>query len=98
MRSRSSPCGRPDENAAAANTPPLNDNGSCSFIQQPLSTQEQRYRKSKLREIEARVQQNGPHIARAHPDRARQFMPFAALKGHQTLIRQKEAEAVRRSS
>ena len=28
-----------------------------------------------------------PHVARAHPDRARQFMPFAALKGYYDLVR-----------
>lgn len=28
--------------------------------------------------------------ARPHPDRARQFMPFAALKGYRELVRQQE--------
>lgn len=30
------------------------------------------------------------HRARPHPDRARQFMPFAALKGYYELVRQQE--------
>ena len=30
------------------------------------------------------------HRARPHPDRARQFMPFAALKGYYELARQQE--------
>ena len=36
-----------------------------------------------------------PHIARAHPDRARQFMPFAALRGYDELIRQRTRRAER---
>lgn len=28
-----------------------------------------------------------PHVARPHPDRARQFLPFAALKGYYDLVR-----------
>lgn len=31
-----------------------------------------------------------PHQARPHADRARQFMPFAALKGYYDLVRQEE--------
>ena len=31
-----------------------------------------------------------PHKARAHADRARQFMPFAALKGYYELVAQQE--------
>lgn len=30
------------------------------------------------------------HTARWHPDRARQFMPFAALKGYDELVREQE--------
>lgn len=32
-----------------------------------------------------------PGLGRAHPDRARQFMPFAALRGYYDLVREKEA-------
>ena len=31
-----------------------------------------------------------PHVAKPHPDRARQFMPFAALKGYYDLVRDRE--------
>lgn len=33
------------------------------------------------------------HQARPHPDRARQFMPFAALKGYYELVRKQERVA-----
>jgi len=55
-----------------------------------LSHQERAYREALLRDIERRVAQSGPHVARAHPDRARQFMPFAALKGYHELAKSKE--------
>ena len=55
-----------------------------------LSHQERAYREALLRDIERRVAQNGPHVTRAHPDRARQFMPFAALKGYHELAKSKE--------
>lgn len=45
-----------------------------------LSPDEAAWRRSVLDDIARRVEQDGPHVARAHPDRARQFMPFAALK------------------
>lgn len=32
-----------------------------------------------------------PGLGRAHPDRARQFMPFAALRGYYDLVHEKEA-------
>lgn len=34
-----------------------------------------------------------PHRALPHPDRARQFVPFAALKGYYELLRAQEAPA-----
>lgn len=43
-----------------------------------------------LRSIEARIQQDGPHVAKPHPNRARQFMPFAALKGYHELAQERE--------
>ncbi len=43
-----------------------------------------------LRDIEERVRQDGTHVARGHDDRARQFMPFAALKGYHDLVRERE--------
>lgn len=62
-----------------------------------LSTNEQAYRQAKLRDIEERVRRHGPHVAQAHPNRAKQFMPFAALKGFHQLLEEKEAEIERRS-
>ncbi|MBQ9955230.1 MAG: hypothetical protein IJO87_07350 [Eggerthellaceae bacterium] len=50
------------------------------------------FREALLRDIERRVAQSGPHVARAHPDRARQFMPFAALKGYHELAKSKELD------
>lgn len=57
---------------------------------QGLSAQEREYRSIKLLELERRIQTNGPHQAQAHPQRARQFMPFAALKGYHELAHSKE--------
>lgn len=55
-----------------------------------ISGQERAYRESVLHDVERRVAADGPHIARPHPDRARQFMPFAALKGYHELAKSKE--------
>lgn len=55
-----------------------------------LSPHERERRESILRDIERHVQQEGPHIARQNPNRARQFMPFAALKGYHELARERE--------
>lgn len=57
---------------------------------QGLSAQEREYRSIKLVELERRLQADGPHQAQAHPQRARQFMPFAALKGYHELAHSKE--------
>lgn len=43
-----------------------------------------------LRDIGKRVRQDGAHVAQSHDDRARQFMPFAALKGYHDLVRERE--------
>lgn len=43
-----------------------------------------------LQAIEARIAADGVHVARPHDDRARQFMPFAALKGYEELVAQRE--------
>ncbi|NPD31418.1 hypothetical protein HLV37_06015 [Eggerthellaceae bacterium zg-1084] len=39
-----------------------------------------------LSRIATRIRSDGPHQSHPHPDRARQFMPFAALKGLDALI------------
>lgn len=51
-----------------------------------LSKPEKDYRLATLRAIERKVARDGPHRAKPHEDRARQFMPFAALKGYEKLI------------
>lgn len=51
---------------------------------------ERERRAAVLRDIAERVSRDGEHVARAHPDRARQFMPFAALKGYGELVRSQE--------
>ena len=52
--------------------------------------QEKEYRQKILEEIEERVAANGPHRARPDSTRARQFMPFAALKGYSEMVQQTE--------
>lgn len=59
-----------------------------------LSASERAYREAKLRDIERRIRQDGPHVARPHPNRAKQFMPFAALKGYRRLLAEKETESI----
>lgn len=55
---------------------------------------EQAYRRSILRDIEQRVALHGEHRAQPHADRARQFMPFAALKGYEAMAHGREFAAI----
>lgn len=55
---------------------------------------EQAYRRSILRDIEQRVALHGEHRAQPHADRARQFMPFAALKGYEDMAHGREFTAL----
>lgn len=55
-----------------------------------VSAPELEYRARILRDIAVRRDKDGPHAARAHADRARQFMPFAALKGYHELAHEQE--------
>lgn len=55
-----------------------------------LAAQERERRAALLRAIDERVARDGARIARPHADRARQFMPFAALKGYHELAREQE--------
>lgn len=55
---------------------------------------EQAYRRSVLRDIERRVARHGTHQAQPHADRARQFMPFAALKGYEAMAHGREFAAI----
>ncbi len=56
-----------------------------------IDPQERAYREAVLRDIKGHVAQCGQHVARPHADRARQFMPFAALKGYHELAHSQEA-------
>jgi hypothetical protein len=48
------------------------------------------YKEAVIAQIEERVKREGRHIARPHEDRARQFMPFAALSGLDAMSQQEE--------
>lgn len=61
-----------------------------------LSQAEKEYRLSVLGAIEKKVAQAGARTARAHAERAQQFMPFAALKGYEELVQAEEACALRK--
>lgn len=50
-----------------------------------LSYEERERRAAVLEDIKRRICENGPHVAKPSPERARQFMPFAALKGYDSL-------------
>lgn len=52
--------------------------------------QEREYRMSILSAIERKVEAHGTHQAQSHDNRARQFMPFAALKGYADMVQQEE--------
>lgn len=58
----------------------------------PIGPAERQYRLAVLADIERRVAEDGPRIARPDPMRARQFMPFAALKGYGGLIAECEED------
>ena len=52
-----------------------------------ISTDERAYRKRILDDIARRVAEEGVHTAVPGDDRGRQFMPFAALKGYDEIVR-----------
>lgn len=54
------------------------------------SPQEKEYRANILAAIERNVEKYGSHTAQPHDNRARQFMPFAALKGYTDMVQQEE--------
>lgn len=49
------------------------------------------YQRIRRKELSLRVAMRGEHYARPHPNRARQFLPFAALKGFSETAHLKEA-------
>ena len=54
--------------------------------------QEREYRTNILLAIERKVETYGTHQAQPHDSRARQFMPFAALKGYADMVQQEEGK------
>lgn len=56
-----------------------------------LSQPEHQRRKGILRAIEEREREDGVYVAQSSPVRARQFMPFAALKGYHELAHERES-------
>ena len=61
--------------------------------EKPLTPWERDYRAATLAAIERRVREDGPHVARPDPHRARQFMPFAAVKGYEELTHERAKDA-----
>ena len=52
-----------------------------------ISADERAYRKRVLDDIARKVAEEGVHTAVPSDDRGRQFMPFAALKGYDDIVR-----------
>ncbi len=83
-----------NDGPAREGVPPTTD-GSPGGLPLPgewpgLPADEKAYREAKLHEIEHALERDGVHRARAHASRARQFMPFAALKGYHELAHAQE--------
>lgn len=58
-----------------------------------ISADERAYRKRVLNDIARRVAEEGVHTAVPGDDRGRQFMPFAALKGYDDIVRDSQKPA-----
>lgn len=58
-----------------------------------ISADEHAYRKRVLDDIARRVAKEGVHTAVPGDDRGRQFMPFAALKGYDDIVRDSQEPA-----
>lgn len=58
-----------------------------------ISADERAYRKLVLDDIARRVAEEGVHTAVPSDDRGRQFMPFAALKGYDDIVRDSQEPA-----
>lgn len=58
-----------------------------------ISADERAYRKRVLDDIARRVAEEGVHTAIPGDDRGRQFMPFAALKGYDDIVRDPQEPA-----
>lgn len=66
------------------------DKAAAPGVPTGLPPQEKARRRALLAAIARRVAADGPHTACAHADRARQFMPFAALKEYHELAHDQE--------
>ena len=58
-----------------------------------ISADERAYRERVLNDIARRVAEEGIHTAVPGDDRGRQFMPFAALKGYDEIVRDSQEPA-----
>lgn len=58
-----------------------------------ISADERAYRKRVLDDIARRVAEEGVHTAVPGDNRGRQFMPFAALKGYDDIVRDSQGPA-----
>lgn len=58
-----------------------------------ISADERAYRSRVLDDIARRVTEEGIHTAIPSDDRGRQFMPFAALKGYNDIVRDSQEPA-----
>ena len=58
-----------------------------------ISADERAYRKRVLDDIARRVAEEDVHTAAPGDDRGRQFMPFAALKGYDDIVRDSQEPA-----
>lgn len=58
-----------------------------------ISADERAYRKRVLDDIARRVAEEGVHTAVPGDNRGRQFMPFAALKGYDDIVRDSQEPA-----
>lgn len=56
-----------------------------------VSAAERERRQAVLDDIGRRIAENGPRTAWDHPDRARQFLPFDALRGYDEMLERMEA-------
>ena len=76
-----------DENRAAGQTAIRAAGIPSPDIWAGISADEHAYRKRVLDDIARRVAEEGVHTAVPGDDRGRQFMPFAALKGYDDIVR-----------
>ena len=86
-------CGTASQAAGQAATRTANETAiQAAGIPSPsiwagISADERAYRKRVLDDIARRVAEEGVHTAVPGDDRGRQFMPFAALKGYDYIVR-----------